>query len=81
MSNIDKRILNISSEQEYKELRSNNRNIYWEADVIIVAGMIKKNRFGYADIPYEGHFGICGCCNSEIKVRSLFLENFIGCMC
>ncbi len=50
-------------------------------DVIIVDGIIIKNRYGFDGVKYEGNFGICRCCNAPIKERQLFYSSVVGCLC
>ena len=52
-----------------------------EYDVIVVSGMMLKNRFGPTNVLYNGILGHCRYCGHEIKERELFLSKSVGCLC
>jgi hypothetical protein len=55
------------------------------ANLVVVDGIVYKNRYGPVNIPYSSDksfsFGTCRGCNKEVKQRDSFLEQYIGCMC
>ncbi len=75
---LDTEKVKFFTKEEYRKLRIFDRAF---SDIIVVDGIIEKNRFGNEGIPYKGSFGCCHVCNKDIKIRELLNGTYLGCMC
>lgn len=66
------------TEKEYRRTKCIDLE---KANVIVVDGIIVKNRFGPDGILYKGSFGYCNRCKADILIRDSLSETFVGCLC